>query len=198
MIARSRGAHITTGDPRGQSLVEFGLVLPLLLVLLLGIADLGRVFASAITTEAAARNSAEAAAQEFIQLDPLTPSPGLDAPGYQSLHALALETACREAERLPSRVLDGAGQCTMPLIAVCVHDSSGGDTGCGAEAASGVPAECSEMAAVWTPAQSNNTERPYVEVRICYRFDPLMTVPFGNWGSIWLQKANQFTVANYQ
>ena len=44
---------------RGQSVVEFALVLPMLLVLLLGVADFGRVFAAGITVEAAARNAAE-------------------------------------------------------------------------------------------------------------------------------------------
>ena len=47
----TRGTDGTT--PRGQSLVEFALVLPMLLVLLLGIADFGRVFQAGITTEAA-------------------------------------------------------------------------------------------------------------------------------------------------
>jgi Flp pilus assembly protein TadG len=47
---------------RGQSLVEFALVLPMLLVLLLGIADFGRVFNAGITLEAATRDAAEAGA----------------------------------------------------------------------------------------------------------------------------------------
>ncbi len=40
----------------------------MLLVLLLGVADFGRVFQAGITIEAAARNGAEAAAQEYRQL----------------------------------------------------------------------------------------------------------------------------------
>lgn len=195
MIVRSRGAHFTLGDARGQSLVEFGLVLPLLLVLLLGIADLGRVFASAITLEAAARNAAEAAAQEYVQIDALTPASGLDAAGYQRLHDRALEVACREAERLPDRVLDGSGNCVRPAIAVCVHDDPAGDTGCGSEAA-GAAAECTELAAGWSPVRIG-PDLPYVEVRVCYRFDLLTSTAIGDWGSIWLQKANIFTIPNY-
>lgn len=195
MIVRSRGAHITPGDPRGQSLVEFGLVLPLLLVLLLGIADLGRVFASAIALEAAARDAAEAAAQEYVQIDALTPTTGLDAAGYQRLHDRALEVACREAERLPDRVLDGGGNCVSPAIAVCVHDDPAGDSGCGSEAPGAAP-ECTELAAAWSPTRIG-PDLPYVEVRICYRFDLLIGAPMGDWGSIWLQKANVFTIPNY-
>ena len=182
--------------PGGQSLVEFALILPLLLVLLLGIADLGRVFTSAIASEAAARNAAEAAAQEYLQLSQR--SGGLSQSDYQDLHDRALEVACREAERLPSRIVDILGNCTMPHIAVCVHDDAEGDTNtCGQESVS-APAECTEMSAGWSAARSGPIGgRPYVEVRFCYRFDPIIVVPFGNWGSIWLQKANIFAVTNY-
>jgi hypothetical protein len=194
MIARVARGPLASRTPVGQSLVEFALILPLLLVILLGIADLGRVFQSAIATEAAVRNSAEAAAQEYLQLDVTTPAPGLDAAGYSALHALALDVACREAERLPQRVLSGS-QCLMPVIAVCVHDDSAGDTGCGSEAAT-APPQCTEMSAPWDPTRLG-PGLPYVEVRMCYRFDPLIRVPLGDWGSVWLQKSNFFTVANY-
>ena len=193
MIDR-RGVTGTAESPRGQSLAEFALILPLLLVLLLGIADLGRVFTSAITLEAGSRDSAEEAAQEYIQLDPITPTAGLDAAGYQDLHDLALDVACREAERLPYRTLSGS-QCTMPIIAVCVHDDPAADPVCGAEV-SGAPAACSEMAAAWNPARLG-PDLPYVEVRMCYRFEMLTQVPIADWGTVWLQKSNTFTVPNY-
>jgi len=199
MIVRARQDH--PAHPAGQSIVEFGLILPLLLVILLGVADLGRVFQSAITLEAAARNSAEAAAQEYLQLDQTTTSPGLDAAGYADLHTRALDVACREAERLPDLVIPGT-PCVDPTtavyIAVCVHDvppASVGDSGCGAEA-TGAQGECTEMAGPWSIANAS-PDLPYVEVRMCYRFDPLITVPLGDWGSIWLQKSNVFTIANY-
>jgi hypothetical protein len=166
------------------------------LVLLLGIVDLGRVFTSAITSEAAARNAAEAAAQEYLQLSQQTG--GLTQPDYQDLHDRALEVACREAERLPRRILDDQGNCTMPHIAVCVHDDAQGDiNSCGQESV-GAPAECTEMSNLWSAARSGPLYgRPYVEVRFCYRFDPIVVVPFGDWGSIWLQKSNVFAVTNY-
>lgn len=195
MIGRPRWLRRDGHGPRGQALAEFGLILPLLLVLLLGIADLGRVFASAITLEAAVRNAAEAAAQEYVQIDPITPGVGPDAAGYQQLHDLALEVACREAERLPYRVLSGSS-CTMPVIAVCVHDDPAGDPVCGAEAAA-APPECDEMTSpAWSPTRLG-PDLPYVEVRMCYRFTMLTSVPMANWGDVWLQKTNFFTVPNY-
>jgi hypothetical protein len=183
---------------RGQSLVEFGLILPLLLVLLLGIADLGRVFTSAITTEAAVRNAAEAAAQEYLQLDLLDGSPNgsLASADYQALHATAFEVACREAERLPDRLLDGSGNCLMPIIGVCVHDLAGGDGACPETSNAVDPATCGQMASGWGTGQGS-ADTPFVEVRICYRFDLLIQAALGDWGSIFLQRENYFTVAEY-
>jgi hypothetical protein len=198
-----RGAHESRG-PRGQALVEFGLVLPLLMIFLLGVADFGRVFAAGITEEAAVRDAAEAGAQDWQQLCQKYTWPcstGLQSPAdYAAVHSFAREVACREAQKMPGRVVNGLGQCTMPIIAVCVHDGGGGggggDTTCGAEAPPpGGP--CSHMDLLWSPAKSATTDRPYVEVRMCYRFDPLFTFALGGWGSIWLQKANNFTVTNY-
>jgi hypothetical protein len=56
----------------------------------------------------------------------------------------------------------------------------------------------------WDPGRDSPTEltdpfggRPYVEVRMCYRFDPLFSFALGSWGSVWMQKANYFVVTNY-
>ena len=94
-------------DPRGQSLVEFALVLPMLLVLLLGIADFGRVFQAGIVTETAARNGAETAALERLRNKPPTTPSGLDA-YYDNLHVVAASAACREARVLANTTFDAA------------------------------------------------------------------------------------------
>ena len=51
-----------TSDNRGQTMVEFVLLLPILLMLLLGVADFGRVFHAGVVIESASRAAAEAAA----------------------------------------------------------------------------------------------------------------------------------------
>ncbi len=209
-----------TRSRRGQSMVEFALVLPMLIVLLLGIADLGRVFAAGITVEAAARDAAEIVAQEYLRSPPggepmSDPAPpGSDA-YYQPLHALAARTACRESRVLlgtsytpddaatPSVDEESCG--TMP-IRTCIHDEE--DTRCG-EIAYGatVPVgECAELSAPMTSAMEGGTEESrYVEVRICYRFTTLVNMtdvqlPFG-WGisvgDIWLQKDRVFNIGYY-
>ena len=166
---RFRGAWNFHRRPRrGQGLVEFGLILPLLMIFLLGVADIGRIFAAGITEEAAVRDSAEAGAIQWQQLCqkytwPCSTGLGSQA-DYDSVHSLARDVACREAQKMPGRVLDGTGKCTMPLIAVCVHDDhniGGGDLNCGAEApAPGGP--CSRMDQPWNPARAGPAGgRPY-------------------------------------
>src|SRR5687767_13099391 len=106
---------------RGQSMVEFSLVLPMLLVLLLGVADVGRVFAAGIIVEASARNAAEAAAQEYLQLRRNSAPP--TSADYDRIRDVAFAAVCDEAERLPDRVGSGAG-CVSPASAICIHDDA--------------------------------------------------------------------------
>jgi hypothetical protein len=185
---------------RGQTLVEFALVLPMLLVLLLGIADFGRVFAAGITMEALTRDAAEAASQEYLQLRRAAAGPP-SVGAYAAVHARAQEVACEEAERLPNRSMS-AGSCTMPVIGSCIHDEWGDH--CSSPSAP-VPAACSTMAS-WPPPLTNQPGGlPYVQVNACYRFTTIINLtglrlPLGwslSLGDIWLQRERVFTVADY-
>jgi hypothetical protein len=181
----------------------------MLLVLLLGVADFGRIFAAGITLEAASRNAAEAAAQEYIQL--VRNKGSLVASDYQYLHQVALDEVCKEATVLPNHAVDGVGACTMPITAVCVHDNAAGDPSCGAASAS-VPSECSQIdgwAISGNPSNSapfNGGTAPlaYVEVRTCYQFTTLfnlhLSLPMSaglSLGDIWLQRDRDFVVGDY-
>lgn len=205
----------------GQSLVEFALVLPMLLVLFLGIADFGRVFATGITLEASARNAAEIVAEQYrrdppdgIYADQTLPAP---APGdsayYQVLHDLAARTVCREARTLPNSTYDAATQTCpfstsqneqLPLVMVCIHDEA--DPLCGQPAfGAAVPAAGSPDPCGLADPPSNamegydaGTEQSrYVEVRVCYRFSMLLHVPFLPLDDVWLKKQRVFTVAYF-
>jgi len=188
---------------RGQSLVEFALVLPMLLVLLLGVADFGRVFAAGIIVEASARNAAEAAAQEYLQLRRNSAPP--TSADYDRIRDIAFATVCDEAERLPDRTGAGAA-CVSPAVGMCIHDDPAelpGYGGCGATTASADGA-CTALSG-WDPGKPTG-RLPYVEVRVCYQFRPLFTalgnleLPLAsgiNLGSIWLQKDRSFSVADY-
>lgn len=199
MIVRSRGAHGDTG-PRGQTLAEFALVLPLLLVILLGVVDFGRVFSAGITMEAAARNAAEAAAQEYQQIIRNTPTPSTT--DYQRIRDIALDVLCGDAKVLPNVAVDGSGDCTMPITGACVHD--GADPTCGPPSGA-IPAECSDLGAwVGNPSNAAPGALPYVEVRTCYHFTTLFNLhfqlPFGaalSLGDIWMQRERHFVVGDY-
>lgn len=193
--------------------MEFALTLPMLVILLLGVADFGRLFSHGIILEAAARNGAEAAAQEYVQLQRNQPGGTLTPADYARLHAIALEALCEEADPLPNRVASGTPPtCTMPHAAVCVHDAAQGDAlvngvGCGGEAG-GAPPECTTMDPTWTAAIEQTepaTQLPYVEVRVCYQFTTLfnlmdLRLPFG-WslsvGEVWLQRDRVFVAGTY-
>lgn len=89
---------------RGQSIAEFSLVVPILLVLFVAIADFGRVFAAGIAVEAATRNAAEAAANEYLANPPppsdlSIPADGTDQGYYSNLRAYAAKVVCASMMR---------------------------------------------------------------------------------------------------
>jgi len=189
---------------RGQSLVEFALVLPMLLTLLIGIADFGRVFHAGIAVEATARNAAETVAQEYLQLRRSAAPPTTD--DFDRLHVVASETVCEEAEALPNKVESG-GTCSMPATAACIHDFAAelvGYTQCGS-GSTAAPPECAAMHATWSPTEPPTGSLAYVEVRVCYQFTTLIyadeiQLPLGwgiSLGDIYIERTRIFTVADY-
>ena len=200
---------------RGQSLVEFGLVLPLLLVLFLGIADFGRVFHAGIVVEAAARNAAEIVAEEYRRTPPggslsdPAPAPG-DPAYYQALHDLGALTACSEMRSLPSTTYDAidrechvhdadpATHDWMPIVMVCIHDDQDPLCQTPAYGATVPDPECSSLLEpITNDMEGGSEDSRYVEVRVCYLFTTLVHLPILSIGDIWLQKDRAFTVADY-
>jgi len=109
---RSRGSS----GGRGQSLVEFGLVLPVLLAFLGLTIDFARVYQAWITLESATRDAAEAAA---------TSSPTSGDAQTQAQKTICLQTQSvpgflRSAEAAPADV----EQCVAPVVTVVSFDLS--------------------------------------------------------------------------
>jgi hypothetical protein len=192
-------------------MVEFALVLPMLIVLLLGIADFARVFQAGIVLEAAARNGAEVAAIERLRNKPPT-DPSLVDAYYAHLHDMAAQTACAESRGLPNTTYvaddpltstpDDDACAEWPVIAVCVQD--GQDPLCGDLAAGYVgtpPAECDEFSEIGTLRTPDAVMSHSVEVAVCYQFTTLMNLqldlPFGSGlslGNVFLERNRAFVV----
>jgi hypothetical protein len=183
--------------------VEFALVLPMLIVLLLGVADFGRIFAAGISLEAASRDAAEIVALEYER----NPPPDNTAPSYRVLHTLAARTVCAEANQLP-QTQSVAGICDVtPVIRVCVHD--GIDPICGQAIPGWAPLPpdhgCDSIQDDWSNVRRGGANATtYVEVRVCYDFDTLVplsvSLPFNtgidlvSLGNIYLKRDATFSV----
>lgn len=186
----------------GQSLVEFALVVPILVVLFVAIADFGRIYVAGIALEAATRNAAEAAANRYLAAEPgplALPAP-TDQPYYDTLHSYAAGVVCAEMRDLPSTNYDPIlQQCPdMPIVMVCVHD--GADPSCANQASpgsSGIPAACTDFLPAPTNGQAANPDGSLsrsVEVRTCYRFRALLSLPIFSLGDFWLQRTRTFVI----
>jgi TadE-like protein len=188
----------------GQSLVEFALVIPILLVLFIAIADFGRVFVAGVALEAATRDAAEAAANQYVAAPPgplESPAPNGTSTYYRPLHAYAASVVCAEMRDLPSTNYDAGLPPTcpdMPLVMVCVHD--GQDTDCALQASAGgggIPSNCTSFTPPPNSGQTTNpdgTQLRWVEVRTCYHFTALLNLPFFSLGDFWLQRTRNFTI----
>lgn len=188
-------------------MVEFALVLPMLLVLLLGIADFGRVFHASIVSEGATRDAAEVGALERLRNKP--PTVPTERPAYYTaLHQLIAQTACSEANLLPSPP-EQAHPTNCPFLTAvraCVHD--GLDTQCGTPIPGfdgAVPTECVEIAPAtaptWSNASGGEVGSHWVEVRLCYHFTTLLnlrlSLPFNAGlalGDVFLDRTRSFVL----
>ena len=137
---------------RGQSLVEVSIFIPIVLVLLLGIGDLARVFATMIAVESAAREAADWGAYRPGNWDTIVPQ-------YPTTVAQMERRACTAARDLPDYLGAPDGStCTNPTF-ICSF---------GAESATG---SCSP------PGCDPLTQTCWVKVSLTYDFE--LIVPTG-------------------
>lgn len=202
-----RPADPTSRSRSGQAFVEFALVLPILLVLLLGIADFGRVFAAGISIEAAARNAAEVGALERLR-NPPPADPLLHDAYYLELHRRIAEAACSEMDVLPppDDYWAGADCQHLTAVAVCVQDGS--DPRCGVPVPgidASIPSGCQHMSSApappWPSVSGGETLSHSVEVTLCYQFSTLFNLDVAlplnaglTLGDVYLERVRSFVV----
>jgi hypothetical protein len=148
---RVRAAHEpepTEHASRGQSLVEFALVLPIALLLLVAVADMARLYTTMITVESAAREAADFGAYG---------SPNWDDANEASTLVAMEARAC-----VASRYLDGyvgsGTTCSNPTVTITLMEPGG----IPADASSG----CEDPARPGGPCE--------VQVDLDYTFDLIM------------------------
>ncbi len=194
----------------GQALAEFALVIPIVLVLFLAIADLGRLFAAGIVVQSASRDGAEAGAQYYAQIaDGSTVSA---AAVYTTVDNAAVSVTCNELSRIGGATGPGTSCSQVQAVVVaCTHDvgfdlngttqSAPGDPNCAAPpSGSMTPGESANCGGITSTAWStslDSSQLPYVEVRVCYPFDLLLGSSYIPAGPFYLQQNSSFVVAAY-
>lgn len=144
--------------PAGQSVVEFALVLPVMLVLLLAIVDLARIYTTMLSVESAAREAADYGtfgSQKWASLATVTASP-------DGTQAAMRERACIASSDLPDYV-GPDDNCANPTFAYDLSTNKG---------------------ATWVPYDETlrcgeSTRNPPCWVRVTLEYDFRLLIPFG-------------------
>jgi Flp pilus assembly protein TadG len=141
---------------RGQSVVEFALIAPILLILVLAVIDVARIYTTSLSVESAAREAADYGAFGSQHWN--------DA-SYASVTLPAMQRrACVAARNLPDYV--GADtSCTNPQMTV---EFSGDKGGSWQSSPAGV-----------NPACDDETRNPPCWVRVTLSYDFHLIVPLG-------------------
>lgn len=122
MTARARLAIPRARSDRGQSVVEFALVLPIMLVLLLAVLDFSRIYTTMTAVESAAREAADYG----TTLGAEKWQPGSPA---AATVAEMVKRACTAASDLPDYRdgdTDPANGCSSPDVDICLSPTAGG------------------------------------------------------------------------
>lgn len=166
----------------GQAVTEFAIIVPVLMIILLGIADFGRLFASAVAVEAAAREAADYG--------------GFDASYWTSpnVTATVAEMQRRACTAAAGSHLEGYAStdpgnttCTNPVFS-CFLERNSAVTDCGTSNGVTDGVNCFDPA----------TEPPcIVHVQMAYDFDTLL--PFGPViGRFHIVRDSRFRISNLQ
>ncbi len=157
----------------GQAIAEFALVLPIMLLLVLVIADFARLYTTQVTVESAALEAADYGAFAASQWAPTTASATVYGPVGM------VERACTAASSLPDYV--GTGTTTGTTLTMCSTAGSNPQFSCELYDGSGNPVgPCGGGS---TTCADPATDPPcVVDVSMAYTFHTIVsiTIPFLN------------------
>ena len=178
-----RRSRSDRGRWSGQAVAEFAIIVPVMLLILLGIADFGRLFTSAVAVEAAAREAAD-----FGSFDSSYWTPTNVATTVAEMERRACTAAAGshlEGYTTTDPVINAT--CTNPVFS-CGLERNGATTDCSGSGGFTNGVDCSDP----------TTEIPCtVHVRLVYQFNTLLSVgPMT--GTFELDRDSRFRISNLQ
>jgi hypothetical protein len=160
--AASRSAIPGMRRESGQSVTEFAIVVPIILLLLIGIADLGRMYTSGMAIESAAREAADFGAFRAEHWTPVNIPVTLEEMEFRACTA----AAGSHLQDYESTDPDDK-TCSNPSFA-CMLERNGASTPCASSGGTTGGVDCSDP----------TTEPPCtVHVRMDYQFHLLLAIP---------------------
>jgi hypothetical protein len=174
---------------RAQSLVELALLLPLLLILLFGIIDMGWYVYGYSTIWSAARNGAEAAAQVPPTVELLALRRGDGTPGW--------------SDNLPALPPDYPEAGADPCVCAILRELGVSDHACAAQTRALFPFTTSQVSIGYPPVLGGGSPRELgkpIEISIDTTIEPLTPLVglvggvFGNNGVLRIQATAQRTI----
>jgi Flp pilus assembly protein TadG len=108
----------------GQSLTEFALILPIILVIFVAVADLARVYTTILSVESAAREAADYGS--FQSSNWLGDASDPTSNRAKTIEGM-IQRACTAASNTPDYVPDGGTGCTNPAFEFALIDETGAD-----------------------------------------------------------------------
>ena len=162
MLATSRSSE------RGQALVEFALIVPVIFFIVLAVSDFGRIYTSLVAVEASARE-----ADDLGAFDPSNWNTAL-SPSNPSQAVLRIrQVACSSAARSH---LEGYAE---PVGTVNHADCTNPAMTCTLERQGQAPVDCATYTGAGGDCGDPATEPPcIVNVQLSYAFTTLIQVPF--------------------
>jgi Flp pilus assembly protein TadG len=160
--------------------VEFALIFPVLLFLLVGVADFGRLYTSAVAIESAVREAADYGAFQTNRWDPANVSTTVEEMQRRACVAAAGSHLQDYATSDPSN-----STCSNPSFQ-CWLEHSGVDVDCGTSGGMIAGTDCAASA----------TEPPCtVHVRLDFNFRTILQVPIVP-GTIQLVRESRFRISD--